>query len=260
MVLAERQAESVPERTLVILRYSPWSERARWALDHHRLPYHTLQHEPFLGERRLRRLAGKRTGRVTVPILLIGGDVLTDSWDIVRYADREGVSEKLIPADLEGEIRHLTDLADRAMEQNRALIVAGMLKSGAALDEVLPAWVPSLLRPLLRPVTRFGTGWFGRKYQVRLHESEAQRQFLRGSLLDFRRRLADGGYLLDRFSYADIALASLLQGISPVYDRYIAIGPATREVWTQPELAREFDDLVHWRDRLYAERRGPSPS
>jgi glutathione S-transferase len=215
-----------------------------------------LKHEPFLGERRLRRLAGKRTGRVTVPILLLAGEVLTDSWDIARYADREGVSEKLIPAERQEEIRHLTDLADRAMEQNRALFVARLLRSGAALDETLPAWLPRGIRPVLRPVTRFATGWFGRKYQVTLDQSEAQTQFIRGTLLDFRRRLADGVYLLDRFSYADIVLATLLQGISPVYDRYIQLGPATREVWTRPELAREFDDLVRWRDRLYAEKRG----
>jgi len=256
--LPARQAGSVPERTLVVLRYSPWSERARWVLDHHHLSYRTLQHEPFLGERRLRRLSGKRTGRVTVPILLLPGEVLTDSWDIALYADREGASEKLIPAEGQEEIRHLTELADRAMEQNRALFVARLLGSGAALDETLPAWVPRVTRPLLRPVTRFATGWFGRKYEVTLDQSEAQKQFLRGTLLDFRRRLADGVYLLDRFSYADIALATFLQGISPVYDRYIALGPASREVWTQPELAREFDDLVRWRDRLYAEKRGPA--
>src|SRR5215471_3857230 len=144
--LPARQAGSVPERTLVVLRYSPWSERARWVLDHHHLSYRTLQHEPFLGERRLRRLSGKRTGRVTVPILLLPGEVLTDSWDIALYADREGASEKLIPAEGQEEIRHLTELADRAMEQNRALFVARLLGSGAALDETLPAWVPFGLR------------------------------------------------------------------------------------------------------------------
>jgi glutathione S-transferase len=50
-------------------------------------------------------------------------------------------------------------------------------------------------------------------------------------------------------------MASALQGVSAVADDYIPLGPATRAVWTQPELAAEFSDLVAWRDRLYERHR-----
>jgi glutathione S-transferase len=64
-------------------------------------------------------------------------------------------------------------------------------------------------------------------------------------------------YLLEGFSFADVALATLLQCVAPVDDRYVRLGAATRRVWHQPELSGRFGDLVKWRDRLYAEHRRP---
>ena len=63
---------------------------------------------------------------------------------------------------------------------------------------------------------------------------------------------------MTRFSYADVIMASLLQGVAPVADRYIRLGPATRAAWTQLELARANADLIAWRDRLYEHHRRPS--
>src|SRR5687767_10818137 len=83
--------------TLVSLRYSPWSERARWVLDHHRVPYRVLQHDPFLHELRLRHLAGWPRGRVTVPLLLAGDQRYRTSWDITGHADSIGSGARLIP-------------------------------------------------------------------------------------------------------------------------------------------------------------------
>ena len=68
---------SRPDR-LFVLAVSPWSERAKWALDHHRIAYETIQHAPFLGERRLRRLVGTGKERATVPVLITGGQVHYD--------------------------------------------------------------------------------------------------------------------------------------------------------------------------------------
>ena len=35
---------------LYSLVYSPWSEKARWALDHHRIAYRRVRYEPVIGE------------------------------------------------------------------------------------------------------------------------------------------------------------------------------------------------------------------
>ena len=250
-----------PSRRLVALRISPWSERAKWALDHHRIAYTTLDHAPFVGERRLRRLVGSGKPRATVPVLLAGAEVLTESWDIARYADRHGSGSKLIPAEREAEVRRWNDLADETMAAARALVIAAMLASAEALDEGLPPGVPRALRPLLRPIGRYAMIWFARKYGARLADAQQHQAKLRSTLQTLRAALAASDpYLLGAFSYADIVMATTLQSVSPVDKRYIRLGGATQKAWTQKELAAEFADLITWRDQLYARHRTPGAS
>jgi glutathione S-transferase len=242
-------------RRLVHLHVSPPSERARWVLAHHGLEYESIQHVPFLGERRLRRMLGTRAGRATVPVLLVDGQLLTDSWDIALYADREGSGAPLIGA-RQAEVRAYNDLAARTTHAGRGLIARALLDSPEALDETLPREVPAWFRPLLRPVTRYGAAWFARKYDVDLDAMERYAAELRATLVELRAALARSSpYLLGSFSYADIIMAVLLQGVSPVADEYLRLGPATRRVWTRDALAAEFADLLPWRDELYAKHR-----
>jgi len=248
----------MPIARLVVLPPSPWSERARWALDHHRIPYRVIEHVPFLHERRLRRLVGNPARRVTVPVLLAGDELFTDSWDIARYADRVGREAPLIPPAFEAAVRRWSELAERAMSAARPLTLRRLLESEGALAEALPPPVPAWARPLLWPVARFVTEWFARKYAANLQDAAAATATLSAALAELRAALGGADHLLHGFSYADIVMAVLLQGVAPVADRYIRLGPATRTAWTQPELARSNADLVAWRDRLY-ERHRPRP-
>jgi glutathione S-transferase len=252
-----------PKPRLIHLPVSPWSERARWALDHHRIDHDRVTHTPVIGERRLRRLLGagrSRGPRATVPALILPDRILTESWDIARYADQHGSSSPLLPPDRIAEIQRYNELADRAMTAGRALISQGLLASPEALDESLPRDVPTWLRPWLRPMTRQGARWFAHKYHVHLGDTASPLALLRATLETLRAELAKSApYLLGSFTYADIVMATLLQGVSPVVGNYIRLGPATRRVWTRTELAAEFADLVAWRDELYERhRRGPS--
>lgn len=241
--------------TFVSLRYSPWSERAHWALDHHGLAYELVRHQPFIGERKLRKLAGRRTGRVTAPLLLAGGERLMDGFEIARWADRHGSAEPLVPAAREREIAELSALAERGLEAGRVLVTAALLADDVALDELLPGGVPRPLRPALRAYARFGTRWFARKYSLSLGDLAASRRALAKTLERFRERYGARPYLFERFSFADISFCALLQGVSPVDDRYLRLRPGRRRTFTQPALAAEFADLVARRDRLYAEHR-----
>lgn len=244
-------------RKLYTLHVSPWSERAKWVLDHHDLGYDIVEHVPFLGERRLRKVVGRHKPRATVPILVTGSEVLTESWDIALYADREGRGMKLVPRDREKDVRKWNDFADEAMAAGRALVVAAMLSTPGALDEGFPASVPSFVRALLRPVSRYGTQWFARKYELSLDAAAVHTAKMRAALETMRAAVSGSPYVLGSFSYADIALTTALQGVRPVDDRYLRIGPATRKAWTHDELASEFADLLAWRDRVYAEHRRP---
>ena len=240
---------------LVVLHVSPWSERARWVLDHHGIAFDVVQHAPFLGERRLRKLVGRKEGPATVPVLVDGGDVITESWDIAVHADRRGGGKALVPDSLEPAIREWVRRIDQAASRGRALVVRAMLASPAALDEGLPPPIPAWIRPMFRPVTRYGTQWFGRKYGLSLDAVAEHETALREVLTALREALKRGRYLLGTFTYADIAAAGLLQGIRPVADEYWRLGPATRAAWTRQGLAEEFADLLTWRDELYRDHR-----
>jgi glutathione S-transferase len=243
-------------RKLFQLSYSPWSERARWALDHHAIAYRTVEHAPFLGEFRLRRLVGRTKGRATVPVLIDGDTVLTESWDIAQYADRIGNGPKLIPSDQEAGVREWTELADRASSQGRGLVVAALLASDAALDEALPFPLPPWLHPVMRPATRFGLRWFARKYDLGPSAAAEHEAQMRPALDRLSAAIRSSPYLLGKFTYADIAMATLLQGISPVGNGYIRLGPATRRAWTRPMLEKAYPEAVRWRDNLYLQHRG----
>lgn len=244
-----------PTRTLIELSYSPWSERARWALDHHHLTYRRIFHEPVIGERKLRRLVGPRPGRYTVPVLLTGEQVLMESWDIASYADRVGASTPLISKASEATVRDWVDRADRAMAAARALFTLRLLGSGPARDETLPRAVPRPLRPLSRPFTWLGVRWFAQKYALTAYRPESALTLVRTFLDDVRAALTRGDYLLGSFGYADIVACGTLQAVSPVADEYIRLGPASRAIWTDAALLADYADLVAWRDRLYARHR-----
>jgi glutathione S-transferase len=248
-------------RKLVSLHVSPWSERAKWALDHHGIAYQVVEHLPIVGERRLRRLVGPGKPRATVPVLIDDGQVLSESWDIAIHADRIGAGSKLVPPEQEPAIRAWIERADAAMQSGRALIMARLHASPGALDEAAPPFVPKWGRPLFRPVARWATGAFIRKYGSKVDATQENTRALR-TVLDALRAAVKPGttYLLGSFTYADIVMATLLQGIAPVDDRFIRLGPETRKAWTNDDVAREYADVIAWRNGLYDEERKRRPA
>ncbi len=84
---------------------------------------------------------------------------------------------------------------------------------------------------------------------------------LRRALDELRAGLGEGSYLLgNRFSYADVAMATALSYVQPVDDAYLRLGPATRAARTQERLAGEYPDLLTWRDQIYANHRRSTPA
>ncbi len=107
---------------LMGISFSPWSEKARWALDVRRVPYNYRPYQPLLGEPALRWKLGRLTGRVTVPVLTTDdGSVLGDSAEIARWADQHGEGPRLFPSEHEAKIAHFIDLSERGLSAWRAL-------------------------------------------------------------------------------------------------------------------------------------------
>jgi len=244
---------------LYALPYSPWSEKARWALDHHRIAYEEVEHLLFVGDLRLRLLLKKPTGRVTVPLLDDHGVFFTDSLDIARHADEIGSGSRLFPAGREAEVEAWNRKSEDTMSALRAQMVLGLADDPRAAKAAIPPAVPEALKPLLVPIAQRVMGQFAAKYRMR-DGAEKHAATAEEGLDALRAALAGGKkYLLgDALSYADITMAIVLQGVSPVDERFMPAGPGGREGWSRPELAARYPDLIAWRDELYTKHRRPT--
>jgi glutathione S-transferase len=107
----------------------------------------------------------------------------------------------------------------------------------------------------MTPVAASATRFLARKYGADAVAQAEANATMRGVLDALRAALRGRGSILDGFSYADVAMAVVLQMVSPVDSAYIRLGPARRRAWTEPAFAKDYADLVEWRDGLYAARR-----
>lgn len=237
---------------LYALSYSPWSEKARWALDHHGVNYREVPYLPMLGEPLLRLRMRKLTGKVTIPVLLVDDQAIGDSHDIARYAEQVGSGAPLFPAGADEEIARWNDLSEQACHAGRALATARTAADSEALVEAVPRSVPA---PLRRSMGEVGVRFLERKYQLNDLDEAQHRDNARSALAAISDALGSRPTLLDGFSFADIAVAAALQLLWPVGDDQIRLGRNTRRCFTDQALVSEFPHLGPWRDALYASYR-----
>jgi glutathione S-transferase len=240
---------------LLQIPFSPWSEKARWALERSGVAYRSRLYLPVLGELQLRRLLNRWRGPVTVPVLIDGTRVLADSFDIAKYANERGDGQ-LIPAADAARIAEYNELSERACSASRAVALQRMLEHPEALLEMLP-------KPLRRSrrlgilVAREGLKRTLRKYGALSDSLEHHEQQLAQVLDRLRADLAaspsttEPRTLLSSFSYADIAMAQVLATVQPPAQG-LRVGAATRRVLERSPLVARYQDLLAWRDALYA--------
>ena len=226
--------------------FSPWTKKARWALELCRVGYDYREYTPTLSEPGLRLRLGQWTGQISVPLLIAADGVRRGSWAIARLADERAGDNRL--GDF-ARIETWDALSEDALAEGRTRVVRSVLASPAALAESLPAFVPSPLRRPLRVIARYAAQRLDRKY-AHLVKPGALREALaqtRAGLAD-----SDSDYLLGEFSYADVTMAVVLETIAPIARTEPPLGPAVAACWHDTALADEFADLVAWRDRLAA--------
>ena len=244
--------------TLYQLSYSPWSEKARWALDSAQLGYQPVEYNPFYSWLTLRIRTANLKSPLTVPVLIDGGTQLTDSFDIALWAQAKNPQVTLIPDDQLECIAQWNALSEEALCAARALCVSKIAQNNAAKIESLPELIPQHLRPYSTPLVNRALAQLARKYRFPLDENnQAALQTLERALQQLAQALERGGkpYILGDFSYADIVMATTLQFVRPVADEYIALGEATRACMTVPELAGRYNTLLDWRDAVYSKHR-----
>jgi len=232
---------------LYCIEISPWSEKACWALDFHNVSYEKVEYLTLMMTPMLKfktRKKRKLTDKVTVPLLIDGDDVYTDSFDIARYAESKGDSAQLFPPSDLHRIERLDFLSERLLNLLRAEVFDKIRSNHQAKLEKL-SFLPEKRREPSIPVVDFMIRFLQKKYPVQSNESVTL------LLEEIRAELNGRPYVLDDFSYADITLAQPLQFVSPVSSQYIELGESQRNTMENVELCREFKDLIDWRDQLY---------
>lgn len=244
-------------RTLYGLAPSPWTERARWALDHHQVAYGYHEHVPMIGEPLLRRAArkGGHEGRASVPLLSGEGETVMGSTAIAELAERVGRGSALLPPSARESIARWDALSERMTDVARAWLLRNLAADRTLQKDSLPKFFPSLLRGPLAMSAGLAATFLQKKYDVPTGAAleAAVSDVLRPALAEVRAGLGGRPYLEEAFSWADITVATALQGLR-AHPRVLS-GAATAAAWANEALAREFDDLLMWRDALYAKHR-----
>ncbi len=244
---------------LLHLSSSPWSERARWALQSRRVDYQPRTYKPLLGEPELRWRLRKWSGPVSVPVLLTADGALGDSWQIAQFAARHGSGPELFPAADLARIEAWNTLSEQGLAAGRALSLARVLRDPAALAELLPPALRGV--PGMEAVAAGGVRRTLAKYGA---SAEGNTEALAAVLEKLRDDLAHSPStatprtLLAEFSYADITMAQVLVFVRPPATG-LKIGRANRAAFDDAALATRFADLLAWRDALYAQYRGAPP-
>lgn len=253
---------------LLGLVYSPWTEKARFALDARRVRFRFRGYTPLLGEPALRLKTRRFTGAVTVPVLTRDdGVVLTDSLAIARWADTQGAGPRLFPPERGAEMINLVDLSERALAAGRGLSLLRMLDDSEALREMVPRAVRRPLGPLAGALGRAGVKRTLAKYGVCGAAREPHASELARCLDALREALAAAPppeasptapkaprTLLGELTFADIAMAQALAFVEPPAFG-LRLGHASRRSFTDPGLSARYADLVTWRDALYETHR-----
>jgi glutathione S-transferase len=197
---------------LVTIPFSHFCEKARWSLDHARVPYVEEGHAPIFHMAAVRRAGGRRS----VPVLVLenGGGVLDDSPLIVRWADARATSDrKLLPPD--GPARDDALALERRLDVDFAPHVRRLAYFHLLADRPLSRRVMGLRTPrregalvgiafpLVRRVLQ-------RAMAIEARSALDSRDRVRRTFDRIGERLRDGRpYLLgDRFGAADITFAA----------------------------------------------------
>ncbi len=242
---------------LLGLPYSPWSEKARWALEARGISYDKRLYQPLLGELGLRRKLGKWSGIVSVPVLTDDdGRVIPDSADIARWADGRGSGPTMFPPGDEAKVEQFIELSDRGLAAGRALSLLRLLDDEEGVLEMVPRKLRGV--PGTRALARAGIARTLRKYRG-LENQHAARAALAEVLEEVRAALAKAPAaevktLLGRFTFADVAIAQVLAFVEPPAFG-LKLGKATRRSFSDDQLRVRFADLVAWRDALYRQYR-----
>ena len=204
---------------LITLVFSHYNDKARWALELAGLPFVERPYLPGFSSLAVAMATGGRGGRAdrvssrfSTPVLRTEeGEVLSDSTDILRYADGRGGLGLFEAAGAGALVDHYSD---QIGPYTRLAAYWLLLPQSAVLDRLAvdnvgtgQVWAFRAAAPLAKGYLRRGLGLTQARYDKAL-------QRVRGEMDEAADRLEGQPYLAgDRFSAADLTFAAML---SPV--------------------------------------------
>ncbi len=253
--------ESLP--TLWQLPLSHFSEKARWALDHRRIPHRRRSPIPGVHIPIALLLSGGRTA--TFPILQLDGRTIVDSTALIAALEERYPERPLYPADPELRRRalELEEFFDEELGPHvRHLAFHELGRDRERMIEFVERGMPP-------PLNRFGamSAAYARAYtnlRFGVHDEEAAvlaRAKIPAALDRIESELGSGGYLVgDAFTVADLTAAALLYPILIPEQ-----GPLPADV-QPPEGLRRFREPLEarpgyrWALEMFARHRLPPRS
>ena len=243
---------------LIQFPYSPYNEKARWALDLKQVPHRRRSLLPGPHAPVVLRL----TGRTEVPVLRIDGQVIAGSAEIVAELDRRFPEPRLIPEDPEARERALEIQAwfdERVGPCVRRALFDVMLPFPGYLASMFSAGSPWPVRWAYRAAFPVVSMIMRSSMEVTPSKVEEALEVMREGL-DFvvKHAGAEGDLVGERFGIADLTAASML---APIAD---PPHPAMARPNPKPEpLARFFTEWarhpgVAWVHHTYRRHRPPS--
>lgn len=200
---------------LVTIPISHFCEKARWALDRTGVAYTERPHLQFF-HRFAARHAG---GGTTVPVLVCDEGSLSDSADIVDYADRHAPPDhRLYPGDpaAAAAIRALEqDFDTRLGPAGRLWMYDGLRGRRDIAVAYAPTGVPGWQRRLFPLAYGFVTRFIDRFLEITPETVALSEREIRATFDAMAERLADGRpYLMgERFTAADLTFAALAASV-----------------------------------------------
>jgi glutathione S-transferase len=206
---------SSADHVLITIPISHYCEKARWALDRAGVAFRERAHLQLIHRVAARRAGGGRT----VPVLVFPGGVLSESAEILAYADARGpAQQRLYPADPDAaaEVRELERDFDERLGPHGRLWMYYSLRKRRDLAVAygcagVPNWERRLL-PLVYPLVIRVINRFLDITPATAEQSEAE---VRSVFEAVDQRLRDGRRYLcgDSFTAADLTFSALAAAV-----------------------------------------------
>ena len=195
---------------LLTIAFSHYCEKARWALARAGVAFDEVPYAPLISS----AVAFWHGRSRTVPQLLVpGAAALTESTDILRYADAHGTATPLFPErERAAEVVTLVERFDRKLGPAVRRVAYGALQHHPALPRLLLAAGPRWQQRLPEVAGKAILAAIIRGLRITPEGIARSRIVLDEELADVAARLADGRHYLcgDTFTAADLTFAALV--------------------------------------------------